>query len=68
MSTLIRVIALDSAFRYLSIFDHIIVTWTRIPPNSSCVSTIVWLHHLDSNEVLGEKSKRELHKDVVWYF
>ena len=30
--------------------------------NSSklCVSTTVWLHHLEFNETLGEKARREL--------
>ena len=35
---------------------------------SVAVSTIVWLHHLDFNEILGEKARWDLCKDVVCCF
>ena len=31
----------------------------------SCVSTTVWLHHLDFNEALPKKARWELHKEAV---
>ena len=31
------------------------------------ISTIVWLHHLDSNETFAEKDRWELHKNTVCY-
>ena len=31
------------------------------------VSTTVWLHYLDSNEMLGEKARWELHKNDVYH-
>ena len=34
----------------------------------NCVSTIVWLHHLDSNEIHGEKTNSKLHKDTSCCF
>ena len=38
-------------------------------PNScSHVSTIVWLHHLDLNEMPEEKTRWESHKDTVYHF
>ena len=37
---------------------------------TSCDSagTIVWMHHLDSNETHGKKAKWELHNNVTCYF
>ena len=32
---------------------------------SSYLSITVWLHHLDFNEMLGEKARCELHKDAA---
>ena len=37
-------------------------------PSSNRISTTVWLHHLDLNEMLGVKAKQELHKDAACYF
>ena len=34
-------------------------------PSCDCVSTIVEMHHLVSNEMHGEKARRELHKDTM---
>ena len=34
----------------------------------SHVSIIIWLHHLDFNEALGEKATWELHMDALWRF
>ena len=34
----------------------------------SHVSTIVWLNHLNPNEMLGEKARCELHKNVKYRF
>ena len=39
----------------------------EILPSSSHVSTTVWLHYLDYNEMLG-KAKWELHNDVAYCF
>ena len=36
--------------------------------SSSCVITIVWLHHWDINKTPEEKVRFELHKDAAWYF
>ena len=41
---------------------------TEILPNCSRVSTILWLHHLDFNEVIGEKARWEPHKDAEGCF
>ena len=30
----------------------------------SCVSTNVWMHHLDINETPGEKARWKLHKNA----
>ena len=35
---------------------------------SSCVSTIVWLYHLDSNETRREKTRWDQHKDAAYSF
>ena len=35
----------------------------KILPIYSCISTTVWLHHLDSNKALREKARWELYKD-----
>ena len=37
-------------------------------PSSSHVSSNVWLHHLDFNDMLWEKSRLELHKNAACYF
>ena len=37
-------------------------------PSCSCVSTIVWQHHLNFNEVTVEKAKWKQHKDAMWCF
>ena len=39
-----------------------------ILPSFSYVSTIVWLHHLNITEVLGEKSRWNLHKNAACCF
>ena len=35
----------------------------EIIASDSCDSTIVWLHHPEFNEKLGEKARQKLHKD-----
>ena len=40
----------------------------RILPSCSYVSTIVWLHNLNSNEASGEKARLELHNNTACYF
>ena len=40
----------------------------RIPSIHSHVSTTRWLHLLNFNETLGEKSRRKLHEDAVCCF
>ena len=54
-----------------TIIDTLSIIWKSdlsykmgIFPSCSCVSTIVYLHHLDSNE----KARWELHKNAVYYF
>ena len=37
-------------------------------PSCSHFGTTVWLHHLDSNEMLEEKPRRKLHKNVTYCF
>ena len=37
-------------------------------PSCSCISTTVWLHHLDSDKTLREKVRWELHKDAACCF
>ena len=32
------------------------------------VSSAEWLHHMDPKEMLGEKARRELHKDAAGCF
>ena len=39
-----------------------------ILPSCSYVSTTLWLHHLDSNETIGENARWELHEDAVYSF
>ena len=39
-----------------------------ISPSFNHVSTIVWLHHLDSYKTLVEKARWELHKNAACYF
>ena len=46
-----------------TVIDKLTTIWksdfsnkTGILPSCSCVITIVWLHHLDLNEMHGEKS------------
>ena len=39
-----------------------------ILPNCSSVSTTVWLHHLNLQKTLREKSRWELNKDAVYCF
>ena len=39
-----------------------------ILPSGSCVSIIVWLHHVNFNKALKEKDRWELHKDVQCCF
>ena len=55
------------------LFDNVATSslwWNqiRILPCCSHVNATVWLHHMDSNEKLGEKACWELHKDVVYCF
>ena len=62
--------AIDS---YWQINNHIEIwsLWLKKNRNSlrtSDVSTIVSLHHLDSNKTPGEKAKRELHNDSASCF
>ena len=39
------------------------ISIVRFLPSCGCVSTTVWLHHLDDNETPGEKARRELHNN-----
>ena len=63
----------ESMDSYWQITDHMEI-WSfwkikmRYLPNSGIVCTIVWLHRLDFNQTLGEKSKWELHKDTACCF
>ena len=59
MKTLLRMKAIFALF---ALMRH---QWS-----SRCchVRTIVWLHHLDSNEIHIEKARRELNKNVACYF
>ena len=34
-------------------------------PGSGHVDTAVWMHHLDTNKMVGEEARRQLHKNVV---
>ena len=36
----------------------------KILPNSSCLHTTVWIHHVNVNEMHGEKTRWELHKNT----
>ena len=40
----------------------------RFLPVCGCVSTTVWMHHLDANEMHGEKAGWELHKNATWFW
>ena len=59
-------------FYYWEVNNHIEI-WSLLENkmgiflSSSSVCTIVWLHHLDFNELLGEIARQELHKDAVRY-
>ena len=33
-----------------------------------CVSTTIWMHHMDANEMHGEKARWRLHKNAMWCF
>ena len=33
-------------------------------PDSGCVDTAIWMHHMDAYEVAGEEAGRKLHKNV----
>ena len=56
--------------------DHFMTIWKpdlwlnkmKILPSCSHFSTIVWLHHSEFNETLGEKARWELDKDTACYF
>ena len=37
-------------------------------PNCSCVSTTVWIHHMDANKTFREKSRWELHNNDICCF
>ena len=37
-------------------------------PNCDYVGTIVWMHHLDTDETHGEKARWKLHKNATSYF
>ena len=37
-------------------------------PSNGCVSTTVWMHHLDANETHGEKVRWKLHKKATCCF
>ena len=39
-----------------------------ILPSCDCVSTTVWLHHLDMNKAIGEKPRWEQYKNAVYCF
>ena len=41
---------------------------TRFLPNCSCVNTIVWMHHLDSNKTHWEKPTCKVHSNATSCF
>ena len=54
-----------------SVIDRLSIIWkseARILSNFRHISTIVWLHYLDSNKTLREKARWELHKDAACCF
>ena len=40
----------------------------RFLPSCGNVSTIVWMHHLNANEIHEEKARRKLYKNAIWCF
>ena len=59
----------------MTAMDRLTNTWKvdlyhkmGILPGCSCVSTIVWLHHLDFNEIPEEKARWERNKYTVCCF
>ena len=36
-----------------------------IHPSSVCISSAVWLHHLDPNKMIRVKARSELHKNAA---
>ena len=58
---------------YRLVNDHMDIWFLRwyktwIIPSSSCISTTVWMHHLESNEMLREKARCELNKNATCCF
>ena len=53
--------------KYIFIVFVILCLWYLVV-SCSCVSTMEWLHCLDFNNTLGEKSRWRLHKDADCYF
>ena len=58
-----------------TVIDRLATIWKSdlsnkmgILPRCSHVSTTVWLHHLDFNEMIGEKVRWKLYKDVAYIF
>ena len=48
--------------------DHSDKIKTEMLPSCSRISNTVWLHHKDSNKMLEEKARWELHKNAARYF
>ena len=52
--------------------DRLLVIWksdqTRFLPSCGCDHTTVWMHHLDSSKMHGEKARWELHKNALCCF
>ena len=40
---------------------------TGFLPRCGCVNIIVWMHHIDTNKMHGEKARWELHKNAMCY-
>ena len=34
-------------------------------PSSGCIDTAIWMHYLDANKMVGEKARRQLHKNAA---
>ena len=38
---------------------------TQFLPSSGRVDTAIWMHYLDANKTVGEKGRRQLHKNAA---
>ena len=66
-----------STYRFVK--DWLLLTYYRPLGNMMCliklifsnwihINSTVWLHYLNFNEILGEKARWKIHKDVTWCF